>query len=54
MAKKTELQRAIEGLEGEMRVIQMAIDKLRQQQASKPARTRAPKVRQMPAAEAVR
>lgn len=41
--KKTETQRAIEQLEGEKRVIELAIDKLRQAQASKPTRVRKPK-----------
>lgn len=41
MAKKTQIDRAIESLEGEKAVLQMAIDKLKSQQAK--AVTRRPR-----------
>lgn len=50
--KKTQTDRAIESLEAEKSVIQLAIDKLRQAQANKPARTR--KVKPAVAMEAAR
>lgn len=52
--KKTQIDKAIEQLEGEKRVIEMAIEKLRQAQAAKPARARKARVVTMPAAEAGR
>ena len=38
MAKKTQVERAIENLEGEIAVLQAAIAKLRQQQTKTPTR----------------
>lgn len=43
MSKKTQLDRAIESLESEKAVLQLAIDRLKQQQAQKPARVKKPK-----------
>lgn len=39
MAKKTQIDRAIENLEGQISVLQLAIQKLREQQAKAPKRT---------------
>jgi hypothetical protein len=41
--KKTQIDRAIESLEAEKAVLQLAIDRLRQQQAKAPKRPRAAK-----------
>lgn len=38
--KKTNIDKAIEQLEGEARVLQLAIEKLRQQQIAKPAKVK--------------
>lgn len=52
--KKTQIDKAIEQLEGEKRVLELAIAKLREAQAAKPARARKARVVAMPAAEAAR
>ena len=41
--KTSQIDRAIQNLEGEKRVLEMAIARLREQQAAKPARVRKPK-----------
>lgn len=38
--KKSQTDRAIESLEGEIKVLQMAVDRLKQTQAAKPTRVR--------------
>lgn len=43
MGKKSQLDVAIEKLESEKQVLQLAIEKLRQQQAQTPKRKRTPK-----------
>lgn len=45
MAKKTQIEKAIEALESEMRVLQMAIDKLKAQQTSAPKAAKAARAR---------
>lgn len=54
MAKKTEVQRAIDATEAEMRVLQQVLDRLKVQQAAKPARTKKPRVVAMSTVEAGR
>lgn len=41
--KKTQIDKAIERLEGEKRVIELAIEKMREAQSARPARVRKPK-----------
>jgi len=48
MAKKTQIDKAIEQLEGEVAVLQAAIAKLRQQQAKAPSRRPRVVTRDMP------
>lgn len=54
MPKRTEIQRAIDATESEMRVLQQVLDRLKAQQAAKPVRVRKARVVAMPAAEAGR
>lgn len=52
--KRTQIDKAIEQLEGEKRVLELAIEKLRQTQANKPARARKQKTAPVLPMEAVR
>jgi len=42
--KKSQLERAIESLEGEVKVLQLAIEKLKQQASTKRAVVRKPRI----------